>query len=53
MLDTNPLPAVLVVYPKLDEHTTLDTEVLLSKLRARPRWSWPSSHLEWCSGSTP
>ncbi|MDZ4262372.1 MAG: permease-like cell division protein FtsX, partial [Pseudomonadota bacterium] len=30
MLDKNPLPAVLVVYPKLDQSTTLDTEVLLS-----------------------
>lgn len=47
MLDKNPLPAVLVVYPKLDEHTTLDTEVLLSKLRARSEVELAQLDLEW------
>jgi cell division transport system permease protein len=47
MLDENPLPAVLVVYPKLDENTTLDTEVLLSKLRARSEVELAQLDLEW------
>lgn len=47
MLDTNPLPAVLVVYPRLDQSTTLDTEVLLSKLRARPEVELAQLDLEW------
>ena len=47
MLDKNPLPAVLVVYPKLDQSTTLDTEVLLSKLRARPEVEQAQLDLEW------
>lgn len=47
MLDKNPLPAVLVVYPRLDQSTTLDTEVLLSRLRARPEVELAQLDLEW------
>ena len=46
-LDKNPLPAVLVVYPKIDGSTPLDTEVLLSKLRARPEVDMAQLDLEW------
>jgi len=47
MLDENPLPTVLVVYPNLNENTTLDTEVLLSKLRARSEVELAQLDLEW------
>lgn len=47
MLDRNPLPNVLVVYPNINESTTLDTEVLLSKLRARPEVELAQLDLEW------
>lgn len=47
MLDRNPLPNVLVLYPNLDESTALDTELLLSKLRVRPEVELAQLDLEW------
>ncbi len=46
-LDENPLPAVIVVYPRTDDSTLLTTSTLLSTLQELPEVEQAQMDLEW------